>query len=60
MFAATEVRQAFKILEDPGHIGKVFLTMAPSISLHVSLPTQHLALDSDGTYILTGGVGGRG
>lgn len=60
VFAATDVEQAFKFLEDPGHIGKVAVNMAPSTSLIVSPSPKHLALDSEGTYILTGGVGGLG
>lgn len=60
VFAATEVQQAFKFLEDPSHIGKVVVTMEPSASLIVSPSPQHLALDSEATYILTGGVGGLG
>lgn len=60
VFAATDIEQAFKFLEDPGHIGKVVVTMAPSTSLIVSPSPQHLALDPEGTYILTGGVGGLG
>lgn len=60
VFAATEVQQAFKFLENPGHIGKVVVTKAPNTPLNVSLSTQVLTLDSEGTYILTGGVGGLG
>lgn len=60
VFAATDIEQAFKFLEDPGHIGKVVVNMAPSTSLIVSPSPQHLALDPEGTYILTGGVGGLG
>jgi acyl transferase domain-containing protein/acyl carrier protein len=51
-FTLEEVTGAFRHMQQGRHIGKVVVTMPPS--------DRPLAIRSDGTYLITGGLGGLG
>jgi len=61
-FSPSQVSQAFAFLEDPNHIGKVVVAMAgeATLSLDALPPVSILTLNAEGSYLLTGGVGGLG
>ena len=62
-FDASDIRGAFRHLQNGDHIGKVIVTMSPaeSVARLNSVPwTRQARFDPDGTYLLVGGVGGLG
>ena len=60
-FKAGEVEQAFRHLQNAGHIGKVVVNMPDDPSSINSLPlTLSVTLDPAATYLLVGGAKGLG
>jgi Zn-dependent alcohol dehydrogenase len=60
-FKADEVEQAFRHLQNAGHIGKVVVNMPDDPSSINSLPlTRSVTLDPEATYLLVGGGKGLG
>ncbi|MBA5775807.1 SDR family NAD(P)-dependent oxidoreductase [Stappia sp. F7233] len=57
-FAAADVVQAFRLMQQAGHIGKIVLE-APAVSATAEQP-RNLNLDSEATYLIAGGFGGFG
>ncbi|KAI0975966.1 hypothetical protein F4678DRAFT_457324 [Xylaria arbuscula] len=60
-FDAGTVEQAFQLLQDRDHIGKVVITVPGDMSRVSSLqPTRSVLLDPEATYLLVGGSKGIG
>ena len=60
-FAADEVEQAFRHLQNAGHIGKVVVNMPNDPASINSVPlTRSVTLDPEATYLLVGGAKGLG
>ena len=53
-FPATHVNEAFRLMANAGHIGKIVLTS------DANLPLQQTLIHSDATYVITGGTRGFG
>ncbi|KAI1483952.1 polyketide synthase dehydratase-domain-containing protein [Daldinia eschscholtzii] len=61
VFNAGDVQDAFRVVQDGNHIGKVVVRMPEDSSTLISTP-QHseVRLNSTASYLLTGGLGGLG
>lgn len=60
-FPVSEVAEAFRYMAQAKHIGKVIIsTQDPSAKVAPAVTTGAISLRSDGTYLLTGGLGGLG
>ena len=53
-FPAAHVNEAFRLMANAGHIGKIVLTS------NASSPLQQTSIRSDATYVITGGTRGFG
>ena len=53
-FPATHVNEAFRLMANAGHIGKIVLTS------EANLPLQQTSIRPDATYVITGGTRGFG
>jgi phthiocerol/phenolphthiocerol synthesis type-I polyketide synthase C len=61
-FARAEVGDAFRLMQASGHIGKIVIDMADSNDPAPTRPTVEpsVAVRSDGTYLVAGGLSGFG
>ena len=62
-FPADRVVEAFRHMQQARQIGKVVVDLQPpmAVALHPEhAPLPHMVLDADGTYLITGGIGGFG
>ncbi|WP_299486085.1 type I polyketide synthase [Acaryochloris sp. IP29b_bin.137] len=61
-FSQNDVIQAFRMLQQSKHIGKIVVTQNADFQIpdHVSATSPEIALRSDSTYLITGGLGGLG
>jgi phthiocerol/phenolphthiocerol synthesis type-I polyketide synthase C len=67
LFAAADVAQAFRQMAQARHIGKIVVTMGEELTVdsgQLSVDSEQLiplpSLRQDGTYLITGGLGGIG
>ena len=61
LFQAFEVEQSFRYLQKGDHIGKAVVVLPEDSSEILSTPqAKSLTLDSEASYLLTGGLGGLG
>ena len=58
-FPVARAGEAFRLMQQSRHIGKIVLTMDEAASPVTAIDTA-LALKADGTYLVTGGLGGFG
>lgn len=58
LFAAADVVQAFRLMQQAGHIGKIVLE-APAVA-ETAAEAGELRLDPEATYLVAGGFGGFG
>ena len=61
LYPATEVETAFRAMQQSRHVGKIVVE-APDIveCSQAALPNEAMPVRSDGTYIISGGLGGFG
>ena len=60
-YEAGDATEAFRVLQNADHIGKVILKMPRDDSMISSVqPASTFALDPKGSYLLAGGLGGLG
>ena len=61
IFQATNIGDAFRYMQKGQHIGKIVIQMPENLqSIPVSQVKRTLALSSDKSYLLVGGLGGLG
>ncbi|MDT9682344.1 SDR family NAD(P)-dependent oxidoreductase [Streptomyces sp. TRM76323] len=61
VYPAVRVKEAFELLQHSRHIGKVVVSLDPQDGpVPVRLRPETLRLDPDGSYLVTGGLGGFG
>ncbi|KAK6950125.1 hypothetical protein Daesc_008451 [Daldinia eschscholtzii] len=61
VFDAGDVQDAFRVVQDGNHIGKVVVRMPEDTSTLISTPKHsEVRLNSTASYLLTGGLGGLG
>ncbi|MEO8268885.1 MAG: type I polyketide synthase, partial [Aureliella sp.] len=60
-FAADETRDAFRLMQQSKHLGKVVVEFQPPPSqVHVAATTPPISFDPNGTFWIAGGLGGFG
>ncbi|MFI6824211.1 SDR family NAD(P)-dependent oxidoreductase [Micromonospora sp. NPDC050187] len=59
-FPVAEVRDAFHLMEQAGHIGKIVLTVTDRQTVPVTPAPGAARIRSDASYLVTGGFGGLG
>ncbi|GLY25860.1 type I polyketide synthase [Micromonospora sp. NBRC 101691] len=59
-FPVAEVRDAFHLMEQAGHIGKIVLTVADRRTVPVTPAPGAARIRPDASYLVTGGFGGLG
>ncbi len=61
-FNAADISDAFRLMQESRHIGKVVVTMQDIIPVYSrsELKSNKLTLGADGSYLVTGGLGGFG
>ncbi|MBT5874144.1 MAG: SDR family NAD(P)-dependent oxidoreductase, partial [Candidatus Latescibacteria bacterium] len=59
-FPANEVADAFRYMGQAKHIGKVIVSMDEPVVAAAPLEESGINIKSDGTYLVTGGLGGFG
>nr|QDA77058.1 polyketide synthase [Jahnella sp. MSr9139] len=61
VFAASEAEQAFRFMSQARHIGKLVVSMKdPEARIVPAAPRRAFTIRADGTYLITGGLGGLG
>lgn len=61
LFAASEIEQSFRHLQKGDHIGKAVVRLPGNVSsISTVSQAKDFTLDSDASYLLTGGLGGLG
>ncbi|PSN65487.1 hypothetical protein BS50DRAFT_622687 [Corynespora cassiicola Philippines] len=60
IFPIAKIRDAFRMMQDRHHVGKIVLDAGPGATVEASPELDNLILPSDGTYIIAGGRGGIG
>ena len=60
LFRRAEVGDAFRLMQAAGHIGKIVLSMDAEDSLAEPMTAPAFEINSDGTYLVTGGLDGFG
>ncbi|TWJ29010.1 type I polyketide synthase [Micromonospora sagamiensis] len=59
-FPVAEVRDAFHLMEQAGHIGKIVLTVPDRATVPVVPTPGAVGIHADASYLITGGFGGLG
>ncbi len=59
-FAATEVADAFRLMQQSGHIGKIIVTPPAPESVPIAPTHAPFAADPHGAHVVIGGLGGFG
>ncbi|MEU2870500.1 SDR family NAD(P)-dependent oxidoreductase [Streptomyces olivoreticuli] len=57
-YPAHRIEEAFRLMQHSKHIGKLVITFDDPVPVHRTPPP--LRIDADGTYLITGGLGGLG
>jgi len=59
-FGYQEVTEAFRLMQQSGHIGKIIVTAPPVEARRLPAASSSLRLPAEATYLVAGGLGGFG
>ena len=60
VFGRTEAARAFSFMQSAAHVGKIVVTMDDTHSGVAETARAEMPVDAEGTYVITGGLGGLG
>ena len=60
LFDGCDIHGAFRLMQQSGHIGKILVKPPQASDVHRDIHDDLFVADSEGTHIITGGLGGFG
>jgi acyl transferase domain-containing protein/NADPH:quinone reductase-like Zn-dependent oxidoreductase/acyl carrier protein len=60
VFPVARIADAFRYMAQAKHVGKLIISMKDAAGLQVERRPRPAAIDADGSYLITGGLGGFG